>query len=61
MNNDTRIMILLTGGLLILDTLPEGARDFSPTFRYAACVESECVVCGKGYTVESCKDDINCK
>ncbi|OAV67161.1 hypothetical protein Barb6XT_01610 [Bacteroidales bacterium Barb6XT] len=31
MNNDTRIMILLTGGLLILDTLPEGARDFSPT------------------------------
>ncbi|OAV65469.1 hypothetical protein Barb6XT_02399 [Bacteroidales bacterium Barb6XT] len=35
MNNDTKIMILLTGGLLILDTLPEGARDFSPTWSAA--------------------------
>ncbi|OAV73951.1 hypothetical protein Barb7_02636 [Bacteroidales bacterium Barb7] len=37
MNNDTRIMILLTGELLILDTLPEGVKDFSPTFRCAPC------------------------
>ncbi|OAV63954.1 hypothetical protein Barb6XT_02987 [Bacteroidales bacterium Barb6XT] len=48
MNNDTKIMILLTGGLLILDTLPEGAKDFSPT-----CSEAEYGVWGKGDPVES--------
>ncbi|OAV67109.1 hypothetical protein Barb6XT_01627 [Bacteroidales bacterium Barb6XT] len=41
MNNDTKIMILLTGGLLIWDTLPKGAKDFSPT-----CSKAECGVYG---------------
>ncbi|OAV64329.1 hypothetical protein Barb6XT_02846 [Bacteroidales bacterium Barb6XT] len=37
MNNDTTIMILLTGGLLILDTLPARTPDFSPVCSPAEC------------------------